>query len=335
MKQLSPDNVLELTALSVEVSEGEQQLMLVDDVSLAIARGETLCLVGESGCGKSMTALSLLGLCPHPCQVVMDGLLIDGIDITSSSAPSFSTLRGDRISAVFQDPMGALNPLLTIKRQMTEGFVRHGRGTGREAREKAEYLLERVGIGDPILRLGQYPHQLSGGQRQRILIAAALMCDPAVLIADEPTTALDTTLQLQMLRLFRELQSTFDLGVLFITHDLGVVAHIGDRVAVMYSGQIVETGSVQAVLQVPAHPYTQALLKCIPRLEPQFRQKLPPAIPGVVPSSTKGLKGCRFYGRCTDAMVECQEASIPFREIDSTRKSRCLLTRNGELTGND
>ena len=334
MTQFSP-NVLELNALSVEVKEDEQQLMLVDDVSFTISRGETLCLVGESGCGKSMTALSLLGLCPDPCQVFMKRLLIDGINMTGSSAPPFSTLRGDRISAVFQDPMNALNPLLTIRRQMTEGFIHHDKGSRREAGEKAEYLLERVGIGDPVLRLSQYPHQLSGGQLQRILIATALMCDPAVLIADEPTTALDTTLQLQILRLFRELQSIFELGLLFITHDLGVVTHIGDRVAVMYSGQIIETGSVHGVLQNPAHPYTQSLLMCVPRLESRFCQKLPPAIPGIVSSYTKGMMGCRFYERCTQALEECQRGRIPFREIDSAHNSRCLLSGDGGLTDND
>ena len=328
-------NVLELKALSVEVGEGAQQLMLVDNVSLAISRGETLCLTGESGCGKSMTALSLLGLCPHPCRMVMDRLLVDGIDMTGSNAPSFAALRGDRISVIFQDAMNALNPLLAIGRQMVEGFVRHGKGSARAAREKAEYLLERVGIGDPALRLGQYPHQLSGGQRQRILIAMALMCDPAVLIADEPTTALDPNLQLQMLRLFRELQSTFELGVLFITHDLGVAARIGDNVAVMYCGQIMEHGPVREVLQNPAHPYTRSLLNCLPRLEPQYRQNLPHVIPGAVSPYVKGETGCRFHGRCTEALEECETTNVPFRHVDSSHSSRCLLNRYGGHTLND
>ena len=334
MEQLS-STVLELRALSVEVGKGTQRLMLVDNVDLAISRGETLCLTGESGCGKSMTALSLLGLCPHPCRMVMDRLLIDGIDMTGSTAPSFATLRGDRISVIFQDPMNALNPLLTIDRQMVEGFVRHGKGSTRAAREKAEYLLDRVGIGDPALRLGQYPHQLSGGQRQRILVAIALMCDPAVLIADEPTTALDPSLQLQMLRLFRELQSTFELGVLFITHDLGVVAQIGDNVAVMYCGQIIESGPVRDVLQYPAHPYTRSLLNCLPGLEPQYRQKLPRVIPGTVSPHIKGNSGCRFHGRCAEALVECETTNVPFRHVDSSHSSRCLLTRSGDRARND
>ena len=327
--------VLELKALSVEIGEGTQPLMLVDNVDLAISRGETLCLTGESGCGKSMTALSLLGLCPHPCRMVVDRLLVDGIDMTGSTAPSFASLRGDRISVIFQDPMNALNPLLTIDRQMVEGFVRHGKGSTRAAREKAEYLLDRVGIGDPALRLGQYPHQLSGGQRQRILVAMALMCDPAVLIADEPTTALDPSLQLQMLRLLRELQSTFELGVLFITHDLGVVAQIGDNVAVMYCGQIMENGPVGEVLQYPAHPYTRSLLNCLPRLEPQYRQKLPSVIPGTVSPYTKGKSGCRFHGRCAEALVECETTNVPFRHVDSSHSSRCLLTRSGVRARND
>lgn len=334
MKPLSP-NVLELRELSVEAGEGARQFTLVDKVDLTISQGETLCLTGESGCGKSMTALSLLGLCPHPCRMVMDRLVVDGINMTSSNAPSFASLRGDRVSVIFQDPMNALNPLLTINRQMIEGFVRHGKGSARAAREKAEYLLERVGIGDPALRLGQYPHQLSGGQRQRILIAMALMCDPAVLIADEPTTALDPILQLQMLRLFRELQSTFALGVLFITHDLGVVAQIGDSVAVMYCGQIMETGPVRDVLQNPAHPYTRSLLNCLPRLEPQYSQKLPPVIPGIVSPHIKGKTGCRFYGRCTEALEGCETDNISFRQVDNTRTSRCLLTRNRDCTVDD
>ena len=328
-------NVLELKALSVEVGEGAQQLMLVDNVDLAISRGETLCLTGESGCGKSMTALSLLGLCPHPCRMVLDRLLVDGIDMTGSSATSFATLRGDRISVIFQDPMNALNPLLTIGRQMVEGFVRHGKGSARAAREKAEYLLERVGIGDPPLRFAQYPHQLSGGQRQRILIAMALMCDPAVLIADEPTTALDPSLQLQMLRLFRELQTTFELGMLFITHDLGVAARIGDNVAVMYCGQIMEHGPVREVLQNPAHPYTRSLLNCLPRLEPRYSQKLPQVIPGAVAPYIKGKSGCRFHGRCMEALEECETTDVPIRQVDSSHSSRCLLNRYGGHTLND
>ncbi len=322
--------MLDLNSLSVEVREGKQQLMLVDDISMTITRGETLCLVGESGCGKTMTALSLLGLCPYPCQVSVNKLLIDGADMTSDSAPPFQTLRGDRISAVFQDPINALNPLLTINRQMIEGFIHHEKGSALEAREKAEYLLEQVGIRDPVLTLGQYPHQLSGGQSQRIMIAMALMCDPAVLIADEPTTALDTTLQLQILRLFRELQSSFNLGVLFITHDLGVVAHIGDRMAVMYAGQIVEAGPVLEVLHNPAHPYTHSLLMCAPRIEARFRRKLPPAIPGMVSSYTKDMQGCRFYERCAVAMEECRQGRIPNREIDDTHISRCLLPGYGD-----
>ena len=318
-------NVLELNSLSVEVTEGNQRLILVDDVSMTISQGETLCLVGESGCGKTMTALSLLGLCPYPCRVFMNGLLIDGTDMNSADAPPFTTLRGDRISAVFQDPMNALNPLLTINRQMIEGFIHYEKGSALEAREKAEYLLEQVGIRDPVLILGQYPHQLSGGQSQRILVAMALMCDPAVLIADEPTTALDATLQLQILQLFRELQSSFNLGVLFITHDLGVVAHIGDRVAVMYSGQIVETGPVLEVLHNPAHPYTRSLITCAPRIEARFHKILPPAIPGMVSSFTKEMPGCRYYERCALSMEECRQDRIPYREIDDTHTSRCLL----------
>lgn len=320
--------MLELNSLSVEVREGTQRLMLVDELSMTISRGETLCLVGESGCGKTMTALSLLGLCPSPCQVFMDELLIDGINMTCTGAPPFRSLRGDKISAVFQDPMNALNPLLTINRQMTEGFIHYEKGSALEAREKAEYLLERVGIRDPLLVLGQYPHQLSGGQSQRILVAMALMCDPAVLIADEPTTALDTTLQLQILRLFRELQSTFNLGVLFITHDLGVVAHTGDRVAVMYSGQIVESGTVSEVMQNPAHPYTRSLIKCAPRIGARFHRQLPTSIPGMVSSFTKDMQGCRFYERCTLSMEECLQASIPYLEINEAHISRCLLPGN-------
>ena len=324
------ENVLEVNSLSVEVMEGGQRRMLVDDVSMTLKRGETLCLVGESGCGKTMTALSLLELCPYPCQVFLNGLQLDGIDMVCAGAPPIASLRGDRISAVFQDPMNALNPLLTINRQITEGYLHHEKGSALEAREKAEYLLQRVGMRDPVLILGQYPHQLSGGQRQRILIAMALMCDPAVLIADEPTTALDTVLQLQVLRLLRELQSGFNPGVLFITHDLGVVAHIGDRVAVMYSGQIVEAGPVPDVLHNPAHPYTRSLIRCSPRIETRFSRKLPPAIPGMVSPFIKDMPGCRYYERCTLAMEKCRQGRIPYAEIGGTHISRCLLPGPGD-----
>jgi len=321
---------VEVENLWVKVGVGDDEHWLVDQVNLSIGRGETHCLVGESGCGKSLTALSLVGLVPPPLHAGFTRLRLGERSFTAAGKAQVA-LRGDSIGFVFQDPMSALNPLMNHGRQLVEGFLRHGRGTRSEAMEKAVYLLDRVGIDQPMRRMEQYPHQLSGGQRQRLMIAMALMCDPCLLIADEPTTAIDSTTQLEILELLEELQESFRLSVLFITHDLGVVARIAHDVSVMYSGQIVERGRAREVLTSPAHPYTRALLRSLPRLEREYHKVCPPAIPGSVPDPAEKILGCRFQSRCDFASAACREAKIALRLSDSGRHVRCVLNMGAEV----
>ena len=317
--------VLSASGLTVEVKSGNDKLLLVDSVDFQIYGGKTLCLVGESGSGKSMTARAILGLCPKPCQSYANSLLIEDINYVRHKRVQVSAVRGDRVSLIPQDPMGALNPLLTIGRQMVEGFLYHKKGTYKDAKSKALELLSKVRISDPETRFAQYTHQLSGGENQRVLIAMSLMCDPAVLIADEPTTALDKTLQLEILTLFRDLQEALGVGILFITHDFDAVSFVGDYVNVMYAGQIVESGSVTDIMHSPAHPYTKSLLSCIPRLDQQNHGKLPSAIEGSVPLPVSDFQGCLFYERCESAVDLCQVDPIELRKIDKERHSRCIV----------
>lgn len=317
--------VLRLTALSVETGVGAEALQLVDEVSLAIDRGQTLCLVGESGSGKSMTARAVMGLYPSGCRVSAQALTIDSVNVRLDAHRHSPQARAERVSMIFQNPLNALNPLLTLETQLTEAFVAFGRGDRRAARAKALALLEQVGIDEPGWRLTQYPHQLSGGQRQRALIAMALMCDPALLIADEPTTALDAATQLQVLELLQQLKVKQELGMLFITHDLAIVARIADHVAVMYAGQIVESGSAHEVIARPAHPYTRALLACTPHLHIQQPGVLPEPIPGSVRSRLRSERGCVFAERCTLATNACLGGPVEMVRLSETHNARCLL----------
>jgi peptide/nickel transport system ATP-binding protein len=297
--------LLSVENLCVSLPTPDGALQAVRGISFDIARGETLCLVGESGCGKSMTALSIMGLLPRRAQRSASQLHFDGIDLAKPG--NVEALRGNRISMIFQEPMTALNPAYTIGDQLTEGYIRHKGATAAAARERAIYLLGKVGMASAADRLGQYPHQLSGGLRQRVMIAMALMCGPDLLIADEPTTALDVTIQAQILRLLFDLQQELGIALLLITHDLGVVAHVAHRVGVMYAGEIVECGSTEAILRHPRHPYTDGLLSCIPvpgRSKPGERLGV---VPGTVPNLVGGLKGCGFRSRCAHAEAICAE----------------------------
>jgi peptide/nickel transport system ATP-binding protein len=297
--------LLELDGLTVDIATPRGLLHAVRDVSFRIERGETLCLVGESGCGKSMTAFALMGLLPQTASRTARGFRFEDEDLTRASAGRLGALRGNRMAMVFQEPMTALNPAYTIGDQLAEVHRRH-RGSSRQAaRERAVELLEKVGITAAGKRLGQFPHQLSGGLRQRIMISMALMCGPALLIADEPTTALDVTIQAQILRLLVELQRDLGIAILLITHDLGVVARTAHRVAVMYAGEIVESGTAAALFAMPCHPYTRGLMAAIP-----VPGKTPPgarlgAIPGVVPSLIGEIRGCAFRDRCAHASAVC------------------------------
>jgi peptide/nickel transport system ATP-binding protein len=299
--------LLAVEGLTVDLATARGTLHAVRNVSFSIARGETLCLVGESGCGKSMTAYSLMGLLPRGAVRTASELMFQGEDLNGATAKRFAHLRGNRIAMVFQEPMTALNPAYTVGDQLTEVHRRHAGSTRAQARDRAVELLGQVGISAPAERLRQYPHQLSGGLRQRIVIAMALMCAPALLIADEPTTALDVTIQAQILRLLVELQKNLGISMLLITHDLGVVARVAHRVLVMYAGEIVEGGTAQAVFAAPRHPYTRGLLASIPvpgRTAPGARLG---AIPGTVPPLIGEMRGCAFRDRCAYAAAACAE----------------------------
>ncbi|MCR4469507.1 ABC transporter ATP-binding protein [Burkholderia sp. SCN-KJ] len=316
--------LLEVQQLQVELPTPNGPLRAVRGIDLEIARGEMLCLVGESGCGKSMTSLALMGLLPRRARRTAQRLRLAGEDLGALSDRDMARLRGNRIAMIFQEPMTSLNPSHTLGSQLVEALRQHRRVTAGEARDRAVYLLERTGMTHAAQRLGQYPHQLSGGLRQRVMIAMALMCEPELIIADEPTTALDVTIQAQILTMLRELQQEFGTAVLFITHDLGVVARIADRVAVMYAGQIVETAPVGSLFARPAHPYTRGLLNCIPVRGRQQPGTHLSAIPGVVPSLLGELAGCAFANRCAHAGDACSQTP-PYLETGAGHRVRCLL----------
>ncbi len=317
--------VLDVEQLTVEIDGPAGRLRAVTGVDLHVGRGETLCIVGESGCGKTMTALGIMGLLPRRARMRAQRLALEGRDLLAMGKSGLSALRGDRMAMIFQDPMTSLNPVYTVGNQMEEIFLRHGKGSRKEARERAEYLLQKVGITAARGRLGQYPHQLSGGLRQRVMIAMSLMCDPILMIADEPTTALDVTIQAQILHLLADLQEEYRMALMLITHDLGVVARMADRVIVMYAGQVVETGTAEQVFAAPMHPYTRGLLECIPVPGKTVRGAKLGSIPGIVPSLVGPLDGCEFRNRCAQAFAACAAAPVPLRSLGSDRAYRCLL----------
>ena len=296
----------------------------VDGVSFSIARGETLALVGESGCGKSLTSLALLRLVPPPGRIAEGSqITLDGGDLLSLREADMRAVRGGRIGMVFQDPMTSLNPVFTVGDQVSETIRAHRKATAREAKDRAISLLGEVGIPDPGLRYSSYPHQLSGGLRQRVMIAIALAADPELLVADEPTTALDVTVQAQILELLDRLRRDRGMSVLLITHDLGVVAGRADRVAVMYAGQIVETADTATLFREPAHPYTRALFASMPRLD-HARERLSP-IPGTVPVPGAWPSGCRFHPRCPEMLQRCPADVPPVFGLRDGCSSRCWL----------
>jgi oligopeptide/dipeptide ABC transporter ATP-binding protein len=292
----------------------------VDDVSFAIDSSETLALVGESGCGKSMTALSLLRLLPEPGRIVSGEIRLDGKDLLRLPQLEMRRVRGNQISMIFQEPMTSLNPVLRIGEQIAEVLRLHQGASQRQALEQAGELLLQVGISDPGRRLRDYPHQLSGGQRQRVMIAMALACNPQLLIADEPTTALDVTVQAQIMDLLVRLKEERQMATLLITHDLGIVASNAERVAVMYAGQIVETGSVPQLFANPLHPYTQGLLKCIPRLG---QKDALATIPGQLPRLRLHQDGCLFIDRCTGPDLPCGNQLPKLEELEPGHWVRC------------
>ncbi|WP_343079594.1 ABC transporter ATP-binding protein [Ostreiculturibacter nitratireducens] len=314
--------MLRVSDLFVAIGSPSAELDVVSSVSFEISRGEVLGLVGESGCGKSMTSLAIMGLLPHPDVWARSGCIeLDGVDITHMP-PHVRVEKGcGGVAMIFQEPMTSLNPVMRIGDQIMEAVRVHDGTTGAEARSRARELLEMVRIPDAALQLNAYPHELSGGMRQRVMIAIALACRPQLLIADEPTTALDVTVQLQILSLIRELCDELDMGVLFITHDLGVVSQLADRVAVMYSGRIVETGPVGILFEQPVHPYTEGLMSCVP--EPSAGHHRLRTIPGQAPKPGEIAEGCAFAPRCSYAQAVCRVGSVPRHSVTAGHEATC------------
>jgi len=317
------DVVLDVQGLNVDIATARGTLHAVRDVSFQVRRRETLCLVGESGCGKSMTALAIMSLLPPVARRGARRLSFLGEDLSQADAQRVNDLRGNRMAMVFQEPMTALNPAYTIGNQLMEPYLHHRRTSVPEARARAIELLDKVGIASAARRLGQYPHQLSGGLRQRVMIAMALMCVPELLVADEPSTALDVTIQAQILRLLADLQQELGIALVLITHDLGVVARIAHRVAVMYAGEIVEEGPAGELFATPHHPYTRGLLNCIPIPGRTARGGRLGSIPGVVPSLVGAIEGCGFRERCSFAEAVCQQ-TVPVHGSAAGQRWRCI-----------
>ncbi len=320
------DSILSVRHYSAGFKNDKGLLQAVDDVSFDLKKGSTLGIVGESGCGKSVTALSVMRLLPVPSGQYMGGeILFNGRDLLKITPDELTRIRGNRISMIFQEPMTALNPVQNTGRQISEVFEIHRpEMTKKEIEEESVKLLEQVGIPEPLLRLREYPHQLSGGMRQRVMIAIALACKPDILIADEPTTALDVTIQAQILELIEKLQKETGMSVIFITHDLGVIAGLCDDVVVMYAGRVAEKATVHKLFENPCHPYTQGLLASIPRLDSPRKQKLS-SIEGIVPSIGEYPLGCRFQNRCPRVFDRCLKENPPVTEIGENHTLLCHL----------
>ena len=319
----SGEKLLDIQNLKAHFPSARGKVRAINQVSFSINKGEIVALVGESGSGKSVTALSVMGLNAPSIKYEKDSVIsFKGKNLLEVKKKEMKKIRGNEISMIFQDPLSSLNPLHTIGRQIAEPIQLHQGISYKKAQQTVIQLLNKVGIPDPENRLQDYPHQLSGGMRQRIMIAMALACNPSLLIADEPTTALDVTIQAQILSVMKELQHETGVSILLITHDLGVVAEMADRVLVMYCGEIVEEGDVFSIFQNPKHPYTKGLLASVPKLKGDSENRLN-AIPGAVPNPLELPKGCNFYARCSYATAECRGNSPILEEIRANRKIAC------------
>ena len=320
------ETILQISHLVTAFDTEESRIRAVDDVSFGVKKGRTLGLVGESGCGKSVTALSVMRLLPKPTGIIESGrIFFNGADLTQLPADKMHEIRGKRISMIFQEPMTSLNPVHKIGKQLGEVFGLHFSDlSGDEIRQQSLELLQKVGIPEPEQRMEEYPHQISGGMRQRVMIALALACKPDILIADEPTTALDVTIQAQILDLIQKLQSESGMAVLVITHDLGVIAETCEDVVVMYAGKVAETAAAIELFKNPKHPYTQGLLDSIPRLETPRKTKLN-IIKGMVPSLYELPSGCRFRNRCPHVMAICETEPPPLIEVGQNHFAACYL----------
>ena len=318
-----PDELLRVENLTTYFYTEDGIVKAVDGVSLKLNRGETLGIVGESGCGKSVTSLSIMRLISTPGQIIAGEVRLRGLELTRLSEEQMRHIRGNRISMIFQQPTSCLNPVFRVGDQIAESLIIHRGYSKAQARQRAIELLTMVGIPSAKTRIDSYPHEMSGGMCQRVMIAMALSCEPELLIADEPTTALDVTIQAQILELMKDLKSRFETGIVLITHDLGIIAEMADNVVVMYAGKVVEESPVNELFESPKHPYTQGLLASIPGLG-EVKEKLA-VIPGSVPSLRNLPPGCRFAGRCPHVMDICRTEEPGLLKISDTRTARCWL----------
>jgi len=319
--------ILVVDDVQVEFKTRAGVARVLDGVSFSIEKGRTLGIVGESGCGKSMTALSIMGLIPSPPgQVVGGSIRLNGENLFEAKERRMREIRGNEISMIFQEPLTSLNPVFSCGEQIAETIRLHEGLSRKDANDKAVEMIRSVGIPNPRRRAKEYPHQMSGGMRQRLMIAMALACSPSVLIADEPTTALDVTVQAQIFDLLRELQDSFNTAIIMITHDMGAIADMADRVMVMYAGRVIEEGTVDAILDAPLHPYTQGLIDCVPHLEAETPAERPPLmeIPGVVPPLTALGKGCAFAPRCAHVHARCRGEKPRSVEYAGDHRASCF-----------
>ena len=328
------DPILDVRNLKTYFFTDAGDALAVDDVSFQIHEGETFALVGESGCGKSVTAFSIMRLVPDPPGKIVSGAIhLDGRDLVSAPESAMLRVRGNEVSMIFQEPMTSLNPVFRIGKQIGSTIMLHRKVNKAEARDATIDLLDQVGIPSPEQRVDDYPYQMSGGMRQRVMIAMALACNPKVLIADEPTTALDVTIQAQILDLLRKFQEERGMAILLITHDLGVVAEMADEVAIMYAGKIVERAPVKTLFANRSHPYTDGLFASIPKLSDQGKRLR--TIKGQVPAATDFPPGCRFHPRCPKALDICSSKNPPVTSLSESHSAACWLFEDGGATGED
>ena len=322
-------HLLSVRDLSIAFRGDQGENTFVDGVSFHVDAGETVCIVGESGCGKSITVLSIMGLLGDNGRVTAGEADFEGRNLLTLDQRQLDKLRGNEITMIFQDAMTSLNPVFTIGSQLTESIRTHLHISRQEAAMRTEALLEKVGLSDPKKLMKKYPHTLSGGMRQRVMIAMALSCNPKLLIADEPTTALDVTIQAQIMQLLKSLSQEYHMSILLITHDMGLVAEMADRVLVMYAGQVVEESNAESIFSAPRHPYTQALLQSVPSIKDQSGRRLK-SIQGTVPERYQDMAGCRFFNRCPLAKPECEYTYQALTAITPGQAVRCWITSGQE-----
>ena len=323
-------HLLEVQGLTTAFTGDYGENISVDHIHFHVDEGEVVCLVGESGCGKSVTSLSIMGLLGRGGAVTDGSVLFDGKNLLSMTEKELDQIRGNQITMIFQDPLTSLNPVFTVGSQIMESIRTHMHLSKEESRKRARKLLERVGLPDAGGIMKKYPHTLSGGMRQRVMIAMALSCNPRLLIADEPTTALDVTIQAQIMELLRDLQKETGMSMILITHDIGLVANMADRVLVMYAGQIIEEAQTQELFEHPKHPYTMALLDTVPTLRAGAERELF-AIPGIVPEDYDDIKGCRFADRCKYRRPECDSPQENY-EFSPHHRARCIVSKEGGIS---